>query len=157
MDARHLLRHSLAVVAYRGGKAIRNAPAEFAIFKISSTSRTPAEIVAHIGDLFEWALSIARGRQTWSNSPPAEWDHVIERFYSTLAAFDAYLASSEPIHATAEKLLQGPIADSLTHIGQLTMLRRLAGAPVRGESYYAAQIKTGEVGPNQPAPIKEFD
>ena len=157
MDARQLLRHTLATVAYRGSKAIRDAPAGFAEFKVSAGSRTPAEILAHIGDLFDWALSIAQNRRTWCDSKPRDWDQEIERFHAALAAFDAYLVSSEPLGASAGKLFQGPVADALTHVGQLTILRRLAGAPIKGESYYDADITVGAVGANQPRANKEFD
>src|SRR5215467_4822374 len=54
---RMLLRHALATVAYRAGKALRGAPESFANFKIGETSRTPAQILAHLGDLYVWALA----------------------------------------------------------------------------------------------------
>jgi hypothetical protein len=155
--AHDLLRHTLATIAYRGGKALREAPASFADLRASATSRTPAEILAHIGDLFEWSLSIAQGKEAWRDSAKLSWDEQVQRFHATLARFDTYLASNEPLHAPAEKLLQGPIADALTHIGQLTMLRRMAGAPVKGENYFVADIAAGRLGPEQPPPGKEFD
>src|SRR5882672_978028 len=123
---RELLRHALATIAYRGGKPLRGAPADFAGFKASDTSKTPVEILAHIGDLFDWALSIAKGAQQWRDAAPLAWDGEVARFFETLAAFDAYLASGEPVACAAEQLLQGPIADALTHVGQIVMLRRLA-------------------------------
>ena len=156
--ARALLRHTVATVAYRGGKTLRDAPAGFAGFHAGpGATRTPAEILAHLGDLFDWALSIARGEQRWHASTPLPWDQEVARFFAALAAFDHYLASSSPLAAPAEKLFQGPVADALTHVGQLAMLRRLAGGPVRGENYYKAQIETGRVGADQPKPRVEFD
>ena len=95
--ARELLRHTVATVAYRGGKAVRGAPAKFATFRVSKTSRTPVEILAHIGDLFDWALSMAKGAQTWRNSTPLPWNQEVARFFAALEAFDAYLASDEPL------------------------------------------------------------
>ncbi len=154
---RELLRHALATLAYRGGKAVRNAPANFAEYSCNATSRTPGQILAHIGDLLDWGLSIARGKQTWRDSGVQNWNQDVERFFSGLKAFDDFLASDHPLDAAPEKLLQGPIADALTHVGQIAMLRRMAGAPVKGESYFAAEITTGCVGREQTAPKREFD
>jgi hypothetical protein len=154
--ARQLLRHSLATLAYRGGKAVRGAPDSFADFHASEDTRTPGQILAHIGDLLEWALSAARGQQQWHNSAPLPWPEEVGRFFAALGAFDAYLASDGPLQAPAEKLLQAPIADALTHVGQIAILRRLAGVPVRAENYYVAKIATGSVGAEQPAPVYEF-
>jgi hypothetical protein len=156
MPTHDLLRHTLATLAYRGGKVVREAPGTFAEFRVSASGRTPAEILAHIGDLLDWALSIARGRQTWRDSPPLAWDKDVERFHSALRAFDDYLAAGEPLQVSAEKLFQGPIADALTHVGQLAMLRRLAGAPIQGENYFAADIAAGRTGADQPPPRRAF-
>jgi hypothetical protein len=155
--ARQLLRHAIATVAYRGGKALRDAPENFASFLIGDKSRTPAQILAHMGDLFDWALSIAQGKQTWHDSTPLAWNAEVDRFFAALKKFDDYLASSEPLHAPIESLLQGPIADALTHIGQLAMLRRLASAPIKGENYFKADITPGRVSLSQSAPRREFD
>ena len=154
---RELLRHALATIAYRGGKAVRGAPEKFAAFKAGDRTRTPVEILAHIGDLFDWALSLARGAQAWRDSAPSPWKREITRFFEGLERLDQYLASDAPLGVSAEKLLQGPVADALTHIGQIAMLRRLAGAAMKGESYYRADIAVGRVGPDQAAPIDEFD
>jgi len=151
---RELLRHSMATLAYRAAKVLRGAPAEFADF--DGAGRTPAQILAHMGDLFDWALAVARGQQVWRDSKPLEWDREVERFFATVAAFDAYLASDSRLHVAAEKLLQAPIADALTHTGQLAMLRRLAGCPMRGENYFAATIEVGRVSLDQAKPAKEF-
>ena len=110
-----------------------------------------------MGDLLDWALSMAKGKREWVDSKPLPWDRGVERFFRALEAFDAYMASDAPLHAPAEKLFQGPIADALTHVGQVATRRRLAGAPVRGENYFLADIVEGRVGPEQSAPRKEFD
>jgi hypothetical protein len=154
---RHLLRHALATLAYRGGKAVRGAPATFAAFRAAETARTPAEILAHVGDLMDWALSQARGQQAWNNSTPLQWDQEVARFFRTVGELDGYLASGAPLAFTAEQIFQGAIADALTHVGQLTMLRRIAGAPIRGENYARADIVVGRVGAEQTAPRREFD
>jgi hypothetical protein len=156
-SARQLLRHTVATVAYRGGKALRDAPDHFSSYHIGDKTRTPAQILAHIGDLFDWALSIAQGKQTWSNSAPLPWNAEIERFFAVVKKFDDYLASGEPLGGSAEGLFQGPVADALTHIGQIAMLRRLAGSPILGENYFRAEVAAGRVGPEQSAPRREFE
>ena len=153
---RELLRHTIATVAYRGGKAVRNAPAGFADFRVGGGARTPGEILAHIGDLFDWAVSIAQGRTKWNDSRPLPWDEEVARFFAALKKLDDFLASSEPVQAPVEKIFQGPVADALTHIGQISLLRRLAESPVKGESYYVAEIETGRVGAEQAKPKREF-
>jgi hypothetical protein len=158
MDERiSFLRHTIATVAYRGSKALRGVLPNFAHYKCGDSSRTPAQILAHMGDLYDWALSIAKGQQAWKDSEPLDWDQEVDRFFAALKRFDDYLASGAPIAEDAEKLFQGAVADSLTHVGQIAMLRRMAGVPVRGESYFAAEITAGRVGREQTAPKKEFD
>jgi hypothetical protein len=154
---RELLRHTLATIAYRGGKALRDAPDSFAAFSAGGATRTPAQILAHIGDLFEWALSLARGAQAWHDSTPLAWTLEVERFFQTLARFDEYLASDAQLACPAERLFQGPIADALTHVGQLAILRRMSGSRVRGENYFKADIAVGRLGPGQIPPRREFD
>lgn len=154
---RQFLRHTLATVAYRGGKALRGAPDSFASFHIGDKTRTPAQILTHMGDLFDWALSIAQGKQAWKDSTPLPWCDEADRFFLTLQKFDDYLASSEPLHGSAEGLFQGPIADALNHIGQIAMLRRLAGSPILAENYVKADIVAGRVGPDQSTPRREFE
>jgi hypothetical protein len=155
--ARQLLRHSLATVAYRGGKALRAAPESFAAFSLGDSPRTPAKILTHMGDLLDWALSMAQGETAWHDSEPLSWRAEVARFFASLKKFDDYLASPEPLRAPGEGLLQGPIADALTHIGQIAMLRRLAGCPIKAENYFKADITAGRVGPEQAVPRREFD
>jgi hypothetical protein len=154
--ARELLRHAVATLAYRGGKAIRGAPDGFADFKASEKTRTPGQILAHLGDLIDWALSMAKGKQEWHDSPPISWDEGAKRFFAALQAFDDYLASDAPLHASAERLFQGPVADALTHVGQIAMLRGIAGSSIRAENYFKADIAAGRVGAEQTAPQREF-
>jgi hypothetical protein len=153
---RELLRHTLATLAYRGGNAVRNASEGFAVFQANESVRTPGQILAHIGDLMDWALSIAAGKQAWNSSPSLPWEKEVERFFASLKKFDDFLDSSEPMQAPPEKLFQGPIADALTHVGQIAMLRRLAGEPVKGENFYKAEIVVGRVGADQARPKLEF-
>jgi hypothetical protein len=154
---RQMLRHTVATLAYRGAKAVADAPDGFAGFRVGDTTRTPAEILVHVCDLLDWAHNLARGSGAWRNSKPRPWEQEVERFFAELAALDAFLASDAPLMAPAEKLFQGPVADALTHVGQLTLLRRLAGGPVRGENYFKAEIEPGRVGPEQSKRRFEFD
>ncbi len=154
---REMLRHTVATLAYRGAKAVRGAPDSFASYQASETTRTPAQILAHIGDLLDWALSIAKGAETWNNSEPLSWPQEVERFHTALASFDNYLASDAELSTNCERLFQGPIADALTHVGQLTMLRRIAGEPIKGENYSRVKIEAGRVGADQEIAKREFD
>ncbi len=154
---REMFRHIVASLAYRVTKTFRDAPAAFATFRVDAKSRTPVEILAHMGDLFDWALSMSKGENVWHDSHPQDWDHEVARFCDSMQKFDAYFASNAPSDCPLNKLFQGPIADAFTHAGQLAMLRRLSGAPTRGENYFRADITMGKVGLEQSKPRKEFD
>jgi len=149
-----MLRHILAALGYRAARALEGAPESFAGF--NGAGRTPAQILAHMGDLFDWALSMAKGSQRLQNSQPLTWAEEQSRFFAALKEFDGYVASGEEQHAPIERLFQGPVADALTHVGQIAMLRRMAGCPIRGENYYVAEIETGRVDADLPAPVKPF-
>jgi hypothetical protein len=157
VSARELLRHSLATIAYRTGKIIRDAPLSYVDFQAGKDCRTPVQILAHIGDLFDWALTMAKGQPTWHDSDPLPWPDEVQRFFDSLKRLDDFLAGPEPLHASPEKLFQGPLADVLNHVGQLAILRRLAGVPIRGENYFKADIAAGRVGKDQRPPKFEFD
>lgn len=137
---RDVLRHLVATVAYRGGIAISDAPGDFAAFRISDGTRTPAEILAHIGDLLEGTLNLLQGNLVYLMSQPLPWDEEVSRLFVAVKSLDSYLASEAPLACSVEKLIQGPLGDALTHVGQLVMLRRMAGSPVPAESYFEAEI-----------------
>jgi hypothetical protein len=151
------LRHTVATVAYRAGKVLRDAPPGFADFRPVPGVRSPVEILAHMGDLLDWALGLAQGRSEWHDTPPLPWDDEIGRFFAALQSFDRVLASETPLGFPGEAIFQGPIADALTHVGQIALLRRMAARPVRGENYLEADIVAGRVGQEQSTPRKEFD
>jgi hypothetical protein len=156
-----MLRHTLATLAYRAAKVLRGAPADFSGFTAVQGGRSAGQILAHLGDLMDWAASIVEGKQTWHDSPVQAWDADVHRFFDALGRFDARLAGPPEAapglrEGTEEKLFQGPIADALTHVGQLAIMRRAAGAPIKGENYFAADIKAGRVGREQTAPKREF-
>lgn len=154
-EKRELLRHTVATVAYRATRALEGTPDSFATFS-GTGGRQPAKLLAHMADLFDWALSIARGNQQWRNSEALPWPAAQKHFFAALKAFDDYLASDAPVHGSLERLFQGPIADALTHVGQLAMMRRLAGTPGRGENIHAADIAVGRVGAEQAEPVRPF-
>ncbi len=152
-----LLRHTLATLAYRGGKALRGAPPELAGFRAGPTTRTPVEILAHVGDLLDWGYRMSQGESRWTDAEPLPWDEEVNRFFAALERLDRALAGADERSFPAEKIFRGPVADALSHVGQIAMLRRLAGSPIRGENYFRADIETGRVGRDQAAPVKEFE
>ncbi len=154
---REFVRHALATLVYRGGKTLRDAPPEFSRFRVAPTSRTAGEILAHVCDLFDWSLHLLRGESKWRELPPREWGEDVDRFFEGARALDEALATWPTLAASPEKLFQGPIADALTHVGQISLMRRLAGAPVRPENYFVAEIRAGRVGKDQARPVREFD
>ena len=155
-EAREFLRHTIATLAYRCSKTLRNAPADFPLFKTDQTVNTPLFLLSHIADLLEWALTATRGELKYPTTEISDWELEKQRFYAALKALDDFLASEVVIDASLEKIFQGPIADALTHTGQLALLRRMAGAPIKGESYFVADIITGLVTDDQPEPKREF-
>ena len=156
-DTRTFLRHANAVLAYRGAKALRGAPPEFAHFKVGPTSRTPIQILAHLGDLLEVSAARLRGPAQWKEMAPDTWENQVARFHAALASIDQALASDAPIDVPLERWYQGPFADALTHVGQLTMLRRLSGAPMKGEAYFYSPIEAGRTGPDQLPPEEKYE
>jgi hypothetical protein len=142
---RELFRHLVATVAYRGGLAISDAPENFSVFRVYDTTRTPGELLAHICDLLEGSHYLVKGELVYLTSAPLSWEEEGARFFSAVKEFDSYLASDAPLACPMEKLIQGPIGDALTHIGQIVMLRRMAGKPVRVEAYFTAEIIAGKV------------
>ena len=154
---RTFLRHTLATLAYRGGKAVATKHDGFGETCVGHGCRTAVQILAHIGDLLDWALTTAQGQSKWKPAVPQSWDAEVKRFFDGLKRLDDYLASAAPLGAPVETLFQGPIADALTHVGQIATLRRVAGVPVRGENYARAEIAIGRVGPDQSSKRVEFD
>ena len=156
-DHTNLLRHTVATLAYRLEKVARDVPPDFESFSCGADVRTPLEILAHVGDLIEWGARLAEGEYKWAPATPStDWADARDRVYDALARLDARLAEGPP-GRPAEQIFQGPIADALTHVGQLAMLRRMAGVPVRPEAYARAQISVGRVGLEQATERVEFD
>ena len=152
-----IVRHLVATLAYRVAKVLRDVPAGFGPASFGAASRRPVQIVAHMADLMTWASTLARGDYVWAAEGGEDWDTEVQRLFAGLATLDRELAAHELPAGSIEKLIQGPLADALTHVGQLAMLRGMAGAPVRPESYARAEITIGRVGLEQAPPVREFD
>jgi hypothetical protein len=136
---------------------LRDVPDDFATLRVAPGTRTPHQILTHLGDLMEWAERMARGERRWQHVPQSEWQGARDRLFMGLAALDKALAES-PVGSLPEAaIFQGPVADALTHVGQLAMLRGMAGTPVRPESYARAEIHVGVVGSEQSPHRTEFD
>ena len=144
-EVRGLLRHLVATIAYRGGLALRDAPAGFGAFSAGAGMRTPGELVRHLTGLMYFAQSLLSGGER-PEVPTLDWDAQIAGFQVALRALDATLAALPRWATDPRTALQGPLADALTHIGQLIMLRRMAGAPIAGGRYPWADIRAGDVG-----------
>jgi len=157
-DANAVLRRVLATLAYRAAKVLRDAPPGFGDFATGPSTRTPVQILAHLGDLMDWGVRMVReGSSKWTAEGGDDWDHEVTRFFARLEALDRAMAEIDPSTYRVDSLIQGPLADALTHVGQLAMLRGSAGAPVRPESYARAEISVGRVGADQAAPRYEFE
>ena len=160
-SSRPVLRHLVATLTYRAAKVLRDAPPGFGGTAFGSSTRKPVLIVAHLADLMGWAVRMARGEYSWKAEGGDDWNTEVKRFFNGLATLDELLASDASLRGEVEKpvekLIQGPLADALTHVGQIAYVRRLGGAPVRGENYFKAEIAAGRVGPDQAPPVREFD
>jgi hypothetical protein len=153
---REFLRHTVATLAYRAEKVLRDVPSGIVNLRIAGSTRSAAEILAHMGDLMEWALWLAKGKHVWHDSTPGRWDDEVSRFFRSLRLLDEFLASELKPGAAPGKLFQGPVADALTHVGQIALIRGVAGTPVRSENYFRADIVPGRVGTDQSGQRVEF-
>jgi hypothetical protein len=157
-DKRQLLRHFLAALAYRTQKALRDAPPDFGSFRAAENVRTPSELVRHMTSVLGYARTFFVGGRYWPEDLPS-LEEEISRFHAMLSDLARHLKEGTELRegVTAERLLQGPFADAMTHAGQLAMLRRLAGAPVPPENFIVAEIEATRLGPDQPAPASPDD
>lgn len=151
-ESRRILQHFLAALAYRTQKALRGAPADFADFAAGNKVRTPHELIWHMTGLIGYARTMFHGGE-FKPARLATFEAEVQRFHATLAELARDFGSASlTARITDQQFLQGPLADAMTHAGQLAMLRRLQGAPVASENFIFARIQTGNVGPEQPAP-----
>ena len=151
-DSRRLLQHFLAALAYRTQKALRGAPEAFAEFRAGTHVRTPHELVWHMTGVVGYARTMLRGG---TFAPPRldPFAAEVARFHDTLALLrDDFADPSLAARISDAQFLQGPLADAMTHAGQLAMLRRLAGSPVASENFIFARVDAANVGEAQPEP-----
>jgi hypothetical protein len=155
---RKLLKHFLAALAYRTQKALRGASPEFGAFRAGEGVRTPAELVRHMTSVLGYARTCFIGGRYWPE-PLASLDAEVVRFHEMVHDVAGYVERDVPLgdDMSAERLLQGPFSDAMTHAGQLAMLRRLAGDPVPPENFIVADIEPGRLGSNQPEPVSPDD
>ena len=153
-DTRPLLRHFLAALAYRTQKALRGAPPSFATFRAGDKVRTPHELVRHMTSVLGYARTFFTGG-SYRPEPLPSFDAEVARFHEVVADLSAHLERGTPLQGiTPEQLLQGPLADAMTHAGQLALLRRLSGSPVPPENFVFARISAENLGPDQPPPAR---
>ena len=155
--SRIMLRHLVATLAYRAAKVLRDAPADFGTFQVAVAARRPVQIVAHMADLMSWGVTLANGEYVWKAEGGDGLEYGGRALLRQAGRARRGARSCRPARGRREKLIQGPLADALTHVGQLALLRGAAGAPIRPESYARADIAAGRVGMTQSAPVTEFD
>ena len=153
-EQRNLLRHFLAALAYRTQKALRDAPVDFGSFRAGSAVRTPSELVCHMTSVLGYARTFFLGGH-YRPAPLPSLTEEVERFHEMLSDLGALLERDAPMleQMSAERLLQGPFSDAMTHAGQLALLRRLAGDPVAPENFVVAKIDAQCLGAEQPDPV----
>lgn len=150
---RAMLQHFLATLAYRTQKAVRGVPSDFGNFRTAPGVRTPTELVRHMTSVLGYARTYFVGGQYWPEPLPSLADEVV-RFHTMLEDLSRHLEQGASFGVTTpEQMLQGPLADAMTHAGQLAMLRRLAGSPVPPENFIVADIRPDRLGPDQPEPV----
>jgi len=138
------IRHSLATIAYRFQKSVSRSSNEFGSFNLGHGSRNPAEIVNHIYQVLKATKDfIQDGKFDKENPENLSFKLEIERFNAELHELDRVLAGNNLGLDFSKRLLQGPIADILTHIGQISMMSRLNGNSIDGEDFASAPIKVG--------------
>lgn len=138
-----LVRHFLATLAYRLNVILEIAPDDFAEFTTGSGARTSVEILRHMSDLM--AATLSRYGFERDATPDIPWKAEQVRFFGRLRQLDEILKEPDRIpKEPIERLLQGPLADAMTHVGQLAMLLRLSGTPLKAESYILADIQAGK-------------
>ena len=151
-EKREMLRHFLASIAYHATKALKNAPTNYPELDIGKGVKTPRQILHHITGVLSYAHSFYEHYDT-TYFEHKLWDDEVKHFYETLARLDKSFQEKSPNKVSEEQILQGPLSDTMAQIGQLLMLRRLAGSPISAENFIYADIQKGVVGPDQSEPV----
>ena len=149
---RQLLRHYLASIAYHLQKAIRGAPPTCWAFSTGNQVRTPEAIQRHMTSVLGYARTFLVGGIYRPEPLPSIHDEI-DRFHQILEEVSNLLDTDSSLRGITEfQLLQGPFSDIMTHIGQLSLLRRLNGSPVPPENFVYAEISATRLGKDQPEP-----
>lgn len=153
-----MVRHFLAALAYRFHKAVDGAPEGYPTLDAGHGIRPPRDIVHHVNGVLGYGRKMLDEGEIpggyWHEVPDLDWPGLVALVHATLEEIDDLLASEREFPGERlERLLQGPLSDSMTHVGQLAMLRRIAGSPIPAENFFAADIRAGRVGEDQPPPV----
>jgi len=152
MDYRETMRRMLATLAFRTRHAFNDAPQGYEDFEAGMGVRTPHQILHHINDCISMTNDMLN-RQKPARQEALSFMESLEMFHMKMSQLDKTLQEVKlPEDEKCLRLLQGPVCDAMTHVGQLMMLRRLVGSSIPGATYYRCDIVNGQVGPNQPLP-----
>ena len=143
VDTTRILRHMVATIAYRSSRSLRDVPAGFSDVRLPGESKSAAELLLHMTNVLAFAIATVTNTERIRHEP-LEWGREVDRFYSQLGDLDSKLAGTVEIEPGMDlRLVQGPLSDVLTHIGQLHAMRRAAGAPIAATNYIKAEIHIG--------------
>jgi len=152
---RELLCHFLAAIAYRTQKTLRGAPEHYPMFSAGNRVRTPVELLRHMSALMGYVRAFFQGGSyPVKPDPLPTFQEEVARFHDLVEAVGELLKSGTPCSLSTEQLFQGPFADTMTHVGQLAMLRRLADSPVAPENFIYADIRADRLSAEQPPPAR---
>ena len=141
-----LLRHFLSTISYRTEKALEKAPDNFPDLQLREGVRTPKEIMHHINELIIRTKARLNDEDMKTVTvEPMDWEDEVNRLFFAVHELDKVIVAKQDVldPDLTKRLLQGPLADAMTHIGQLAMLRRLSGSPIIAENFMAADISAG--------------
>ena len=138
-----ILRHSIATIVYRFDKVINNQEDSFGAFSLGSGSRTANEIINHMFEVLHATRVFIEEERFIKESPKAlNFSEEASRFMAECELIDRSLSQEELPIPYVKRLIQGPVSDIFTHIGQLSMMSRLNGNPIIGEDFSSAEIQS---------------
>ena len=144
-DTTRILRHLVATIAFRASRALRDTPEDFESVRLAEGGMTARELLLHLSNVMSFALATVSGTERIRHDA-VKWPQEVERFYSLLAQIDTRLAEGASVLAGMDlKLVQGPLADALTHVGQLHAMRRMTGSPVPPTNYIQVEVQAGRI------------
>jgi len=137
------LRHSVATIDYRFAKVIEGQEAHFGEFSAGEGCRTTNQIINHMFEVLH-ATRVFIEEERFIKDKAAElgFSEECTRFQEELKQLDVSLSNNELPINFGKRLIQGPISDIFTHIGQISMMSRLNGKAIEGEDFSSAPIGT---------------